>query len=88
MAVLPYDVVTFFCKIASGLCVNAVKILQKAILFLFTLTREEFYAQGKMEIFATKMFSFLWALNIIRIFGKKNCRDEIEHDFCSNIWVG
>ena len=44
--------------------------------------------QGKMGIFATKMFSFLKALNIIRIFDKKSCRDEIEHDFCSNIWVG
>ena len=44
--------------------------------------------QGKMGIFATKMFSFLWALNIIRIFDKKSCQDEIEHVFCSNIWVG
>ena len=44
--------------------------------------------QGKMGIFATKMFSFLKALNIIRIFDKKSCRDEIEYDFCSNIWVG
>ena len=44
--------------------------------------------QGKMGIFATKMFSFLWALNIIRIFDKKSCQDEIEHVFCSNICVG